>query len=112
MSTAGERLAAIKANYDQACDNEGEDIAKADDAAQCAAIQANVASARTAYYGAVNTMLTNSGQGVEQAYQAALTASDEVKKARTKTEAISSLIGKLTTATAKATDLLNKAKKL
>src|SRR5258708_8423841 len=111
MSTPQERLDALQSNYDEAINNEPTDLANAKSPQEVAAIQANVANARVAYFDAVAAMLSNSGDAVEQAYQAALGASADVEKARSDAEAVAKLIGKLGNATAKATDLLNKAKK-
>lgn len=112
MSTAQERLKAIQDNYDSASENEANDLAKTKLPEEVAAVQANVANARLAYYSAVTAMLTNSGDSVENAYEEAVKALATVKKARADAEQISKVIGKLGTATAKAADLLNKATKL
>ena len=53
MSTAQDRLDVIQNNYTDALQNEPNDLAQAQSAADVTAIQANVASARSTYYGAV-----------------------------------------------------------
>ncbi len=112
MSDATDRLAIIKKNYDDASDNEAADLASAKTPAQVAAIQANVAQARSAYYSAVEAMLSKSGTDVENAYKDAVDAQKAIADARIKAAAITDLLGKLTNATDKATTLLNKAKSL
>jgi hypothetical protein len=110
MSDSTERLAVIKQNYDDASDNEADDLASAKSAADVAAIQANVAVARSTYYGAAAAMLSKSGPDVEAAYQDAIGAQKSVADARKKAAEIAELLGKLSNATNKATTLLNKAK--
>lgn len=112
MSDASDRLAIIKKNYDDASDNEAVDLASAKTPAQVAAVQANVAQARSAYYSAVEAMLSKTGGDVESAYQDALNAQNAIALARKKATAIIDLLGKLTNATGKATTLLDKAKSL
>ncbi|MBB4200205.1 hypothetical protein CCR94_02245 [Rhodoblastus sphagnicola] len=70
----------------------------------------NVAAARAAYYGAVASLLTNAGDSIETAYQAAVSAQQSVVDARQASAQIPDLIAKLTTATSAATSLLNAAK--
>jgi hypothetical protein len=110
MSTPEERLAAIQANYDDASDNETDDLAKAQTPADVAAIQANVAAARSAYYSAEAAMLTQNGANVENAYQAALAAQKSVTDARSQAASIADLITKLSGATTAANSLLSAAK--
>ena len=112
MSNADERLAVIKQNYDDASDHEAADLANAKTQAQVAAIQANVAQARSAYYGAIKAMLAQTGADIESAYADAVMAQQAVADARKKAEAIAVLLGKLSDATSKATTLLNMAKAL
>jgi hypothetical protein len=112
MSNADERLAVIKKNYDDAADNEATDLASAKTSAQVAAVQANVAQARSAYYSAVEAMLSKSGADVEAAYQDAVSAQAAIADARKQAAAIPDLLGKLSNATDKAKNLLDKAKSL
>ncbi len=112
MSNSSERLAIIKKNYDDASNNEAADLAKAKTPAQVAAVQANVAQARSAYYSAVEAMLSKTGADVESAYQDAVNAQNAIIEARKKAAAIIELLGKLSNATGKATTLLDKAKSL
>lgn len=112
MSDASDRLAVIKKNYDDASDNEAADLACAKTPAEVAAIQANVAQARSAYYSAVEAMLSNSGSDIENAYQDAINAQDAIADARKMAAVIADLLVKLSNATDKATTLLNKAKSL
>lgn len=109
MSDASERLAIIKKNYDDASNNEATDLAKAKTPAQVAAVQANVAQARSAYYSAVEAMLSKNGTNVENAYQDAVNAQNAIAVARKKTTSIINLLVKLTNSTDKATTLLKKA---
>lgn len=110
MSTPDERLAAIQAIYDDASDNEPNDLAQATTAAQVTAIQLNLANAKNAYFTAVAAALTNAGAAVETAYQAAQQALKAVQQARTNSAQIATLLQKLNGATAAATSLLKAAK--
>lgn len=112
MSDASDRLAIIKKNYDDASDNEAADLARAKSPAQVAAVQENVAQARSAYFSAVEAMLSKTGDDVESAYQDAVNAQKAIAIARKKAAAIIDLLGKLANATDKATTLLDKAKSL
>ena len=112
MSDATDWLAIIKENYDNASDNEATDLANAKTPAEVAAVQANVAQARSAYYSAVAAMLSKSGADIENAYQDAKNAQDAITDARAKAAATADLLGKLSDATDKATSLFNKAKSL
>ena len=112
MSDATDRLKIIEQNYDNASDNEADDLASATTPAQVAAIQANVAQAKSTYYSAVEAMLSKSGADIETAYQVAVDAQKAIADARAKAAAIGDLLEKLSNATDKATTLLNKAKTL
>lgn len=112
MSNLSDRLAAIKQNYDDASDNEATDLASAKTAAEVAAVQANVANARSTYFSAVEAMLSKAGDDVEAAYQEALNSQKIIADARKKSAAIADFLGKLSDGTDKATTLLNKAKSL
>lgn len=112
MSTATDRLAIIKQNYDDASDNEATDLAHAKSPVEVASIRANVANASVAYYSAVASMLSQSGAGIETAYEDATHAIKTISEARVKAAAIAVLLGDLSDATNKATILLNKAKSL
>ena len=111
-STPAERLQAIQNNYNDALNNEPNDMAAAQTAADVSAVQANVHNASNAYFTAVTAAFTNDGSAVEAAYSAAMDALKSVKDARTAAEEIPKLIGKLTSSTNAATNLLNAAKKL
>lgn len=110
MSTPDDRLALIKQNYTDALDNEPHDLARATTPEQITTIQANVATARQTYYAAEAAALTQSGNAVEEAYQAAKAAQDSVSSARNQAAAIPTLISKLSSATQSASDLLKAAK--
>src|ERR1017187_8278461 len=110
MSYSTELLATIKKNYDDASDNEASDLADAKSAADVAAIQANVAVARSTYYKAVVTLLSNSGHDVDVAYQNAINPQNSIADARKKSAGFEELLGKLSSATDKAATLLNKAR--
>lgn len=110
MSTPQDRLDVIQGIYHDAVVNEPSDLAQAATPAQVAAVQQNVANARHTYYAAVVAALTNTGASVETAYTAAQAALAAVKKARTQSEQITTLLQKLNGATAAATSLLNAAK--
>lgn len=110
MSQPTDRLALIQAIYNDAVNNEPNDLAKAATAPQVTAIQQNVANARHAYFSAAAAALTNAGAGVEAAYQAAQTALAAVQQAHTNSEQITTLLQKLNGATTAATSLLNAAK--
>ncbi len=110
MSTPQERIDAIKANYDQAADNEAEDLANAKTAVEVAGVRANVGNARLAYYTAIAAALSSNGTDVEAAHQEAKDALLAVKEARTAVERMATLLGKLAKATDKANKLLQKAK--
>ena len=110
MSSAADRLSQIEQTYNDAADNEASDLSQAKSPVEVGAVQHNLAAARLTYFTAVAAMLTNNGADVESAYQAAMTANAGVKSARTAAEAFPTLLGKLRTATEKATHLLTKAK--
>jgi uncharacterized phage infection (PIP) family protein YhgE len=110
MSTPADRLGVIHENYNSALENEPHDLARATNASDVTAIQANVASARQTYYVAIAAALTQSGTAVEEAFNAAKRAQDAVKDARNTAAQIPTLISKLGQATKTATDLLNAAK--
>lgn len=110
MSTDNERLAVIQQNYNDALANEPDDLARAKTAAQVTAIQANVASARSAYYAAVAAALTKSGPDIEQAFADAKKALSGVRAARQSAAQIATLLTKLASATKAATHLLELAK--
>jgi predicted HAD superfamily Cof-like phosphohydrolase len=110
VSTAAERLAVIQNNYNSALTNEPHDLANAKTAEDVTAIQANLANARSAYYGAIAAQLTAGGANVETAYDAAVSAHGAVTKAREDAAALTSLLQKLIGATNTATDLLKLAK--
>ena len=99
MSSAAERLALIQANYDQAARNEPADLAAAQTVAQVTAIQANVALARSTYYGAVAAALSSDTLLAEAAYAAAEAAQGEVAAARQAAAALPDLLAKLVKAT-------------
>lgn len=110
MSSADDRLQIIEQNYKSALDNEPFDLARATTPADVTAIQANVSAARQRYYTAIDAQLTQGGDAVETAYNAAKAANDAVATARTQAAAIPTLITRLTSATNAATGLLNAAK--
>ncbi len=112
MSDASDRLAIIKKNYDDASNNEAADLASAKTPAQVAAVQANVAQARSAYYSAVEAMLSKSGEDVERAYQDAGDAQNAIALSRKKSNVIKYILVKLTNATGTATALLDKTRSL
>ena len=109
-STAKDRLQTIEENYDQASDNEAHDLSKATTSEQVAEVQANAAAAKLAYFSAIAAALSNNGNDVEAAYRAAVAANADVKKAREQAASIAELLTKMGNATAKASDLLKKAK--
>lgn len=110
MSDASERLSAIQNTYEDALDNEPHDLAGAKTAADVTAIQANLAVARNTYYAALAAALTNNGPEIEAGLAAATKTLAAVKAARTAAADIPTLLGKLTSATGAATNLLNIAK--
>jgi hypothetical protein len=110
VSTAAERLAVIQNNYNDALNNEPNDLANAKTAEDVTAIQANLANARSAYYAAIAAQLTMNGTNVEAAYAAAASAHAAVTKAREDAAALAVLLQKLTGATNTAADLLKLAK--
>lgn len=112
MSNADERLNLIKQNYDDASDNEAADLANAKTPIEVASIQANVANASVAYYSAIAMTLSQSDDGVETAYDDAVSAQKAISDARQQSAAIADLLEKFSDATDKATILLNKAKSL
>jgi hypothetical protein len=73
-STAQARLEPIEAIYDDALADESSDLATAQTLSEVAAVQANVANARHAYFLAVEALQTQSEQQVESAYLAARAA--------------------------------------
>lgn len=109
MSNAADRLAAIQANYDIAADNEPADLAAARTVAQVTAIQANVALARSTYFGAVAADLSAGTAAADAAYAAALAAKGAVEAARREAAALPDLLGKLVDATSAAHRLLQSA---
>ena len=102
-STSDDRIALIKSNYQDALDNEPHDLAAALTAADVTGVQANLATARNAFYTAAAADLSNSGDAIEDAYKVAQSAQQLVKQARAASEKIATLLGKLQTATEKAT---------
>ncbi len=110
MSTEDERLQLIEHNYQDALNNEPNDLARANTPEQVTEIQANLAVARQKYYEAEAASLTQSGEVVEKAFLEAQNAQASVKSARDQTEAIPTLINKLQSATQSATNLLKAAK--
>ena len=111
MSTDKERLAVIERNYKDALENEPHDLAQAQTAVDVTAIRANVATARETYFKALASELTNTGDAVEQTFQAAKAAQAAVKTARDEAAAIPTLIGKLKAATEAAQGLVDAAGK-
>jgi len=109
MSTPADRLSAIQAIYLDALNNESQDLACATTPALVAAVQANVANARSTYYAAAAAALANNGADVETAYTAAQTALAAVKQARTNSAQITTLLGDLNGATGAASNLLKLA---
>ncbi|AEJ02846.1 hypothetical protein Nit79A3_3108 [Nitrosomonas sp. Is79A3] len=112
MSTSEERLDIIGKNYRDALENEPYDLARALVPDQITAIQANVYYARTIFYTAVASELSNNNPLVENAYATAQTAHEAIKDARAKAEEIPNFIKKLQTSTKSAKDLLDYAKKV
>lgn len=112
MSDAEERLALIKQNYDSAADNEPNDLVNAKDVASVTAIQANLANAKSIYYGAIAIELTNTAPAVEKAFKQAKDALKAIEDARNAAAELPDIINKLTHGTDKANTLLNKAKKI
>jgi hypothetical protein len=110
MSTAQERLEAIQATYDDAKDNEADDLSQASTKEQVATILANVAAARLTFFQAEAATLSANGTAVEATFDAANQANDAVATARQAVEALPTLLGKLTEATSKAAALLKQAK--
>lgn len=109
MSTADDRLTAIQNTYLDAYNNEPNDLALAQTAADVTAIMANVAAARSTYYAAEAAALTNNNPNVEAAYTTAGLALAAVKKARTDSAQIATLLGALNGATSAAGNLLKLA---
>jgi hypothetical protein len=110
MSSADDRLSVIQDIYVDALNNEPQDLAQATTPALVAAVQANVANARSTYYSAAAAALTSAAPGVETAYASAQAALAAVKAARSASESIATLLGKLNTATSAGTSLLGAAK--
>jgi hypothetical protein len=110
MSTADDRLTVIQNIYEDALNNEPGDLAQATTPVLVAGVQANVANARSTYYAAAAAALTNAAPGVETAYATAQAALAVVTAARTASESITTLLGKLNTATNAGTSLLGAAK--
>lgn len=109
MSTAVERLEVIKTNYQSALSHELSDKASAGTAALVAQIEANVASAASAYYSATESAMSASAGTVEADFNAAKAANAAVAKAREEVMNIAELLGKLTKATQAADKLVKSA---
>lgn len=112
MSDAEERLALIKQNYDSAADNEPNDLVNAKDVASVTAIQANLAKAKSVYYSAITSELTNTAPTVDKAFKLAKDALKAIEDARNAAAELPDIINKLAYGTDKANTLLNKAKKI
>lgn len=106
MSNSADRLAAIQANYDMASSSEPADLAAAQTVAEVTAVQANVALARSTYYGAIADALSAETEAAEAAYEAAVSARTAVETARREAAALPDLLGKMVDATAAAHRLL------
>ena len=109
MSTPADRLTAIQSTYLDALNNEPEDLSQAKTAADVAAVQANVANARSTYYSALAAALTNNAPSVEAALTSVQNALAAVKQARTDAAAIATLLNTMNGATSAATSLLKLA---
>lgn len=110
MSSPVERLAVVDDNYRQARDNEPADLSRALTESDVAAIMANFANAKLAYFEAVAAALAAGGPAVEAAFAAAKAAQTAVEASRANLEALPTLLGKLKIATSAAGKLVNVAK--
>jgi hypothetical protein len=106
MSTADDRLSVIQNIYLDALNNEPNDLAQATTPTLVTFVQANLATARSAYYAAAAAALSGAAPGVEAAYASAQAALAAVKAARTASESIPTLVGKLNSATNAGTSIL------
>jgi len=108
ISNGDDRLGVLRKNYQDADDNEGNDLSKATTKDLVRAIQRNWSDARDAYIGRLASELSATTQGADNAYRDAQTAVEAVKVARANSEQIADLIKKMQKATA-AAELLVKA---
>jgi len=102
MTVAQERIESIRRNYNDAADNEPDDLAAARTPAQVTAIQANLAKARSIYFAAIADGLTKNGDDVEEAFALTVIAEETVKEARARSAAVPDLLSKLRAATSAA----------
>lgn len=109
MSTENDRLTVIQQNYTDALNNEPHDLALANTPAAVTAVQANLASARNAYYSALAADLAATSDSVEQAYSDAKQAVTSVQQARENAAQFAALLDKLTSATKSVTNLVTQA---
>jgi hypothetical protein len=110
MSSVDDRLTVIQNIYLDALNNEPHDLAQATTPVLVAAVQANLANARSNYYAAAAASLTSAAPGVETAYTSAQSALAAVQSARTESASITTLLGKLNSATKAGTSLVGAAK--
>jgi hypothetical protein len=106
MSTSDDLLSVIQSIYLDALNNEPNDLAQATTPAQVTAVQANLATAKSAYYAAAAAAFAGAAPGLEAAYASAQAALSAVKASRTASESIATLLGKLNTATNAGTSIL------
>jgi hypothetical protein len=104
-------LETIRTNYFEALENEDMDLAAAGSDARRTMITANVRSARQIYWDAKANQLSEQGQAVQDAHDAAKAANAAVKKAREQSETIATIVKLAIGATDAAGDLLDAAKK-
>ena len=107
MSSADDSLIIIQNIYLDALNNEPHDLAQANTPALVAAVQANLATARAAYFAAAVAAFAIAAPGIDAAYASAQSALDAVKAARIASESIVTLLGRLNTATNAGTRLLS-----
>jgi hypothetical protein len=109
-TTKAELLQAVQDNYTEALKNEPHDLAAANTVVEVAAIQANVATARQAYYTSLATELAADNSDVQAAFEEVKRAMNIQKEARAKTGRIADILDKLANATTAVQKMLALAK--
>ena len=105
-STKDELLQAVQDNYTDALKNEPHDLAAAETVDEVAAIQANVATARQAYFKSLGAELAADNKAVQAAYEDVKLALKSQKECREKATRIADILDKLGNATKAVQKLL------
>jgi hypothetical protein len=108
--TKAELLQAVQDNYTEALKNEPHDLAAANTEVEVAAIQANVATARQAYYESLAAELAADNGEVQAAFEEVKRAMKIQKECREKAGRIADILDKIANATTAVQKLLALAK--